>query len=474
MKKTDRYFFLCGLGVCFVLGTVLGYFLASDSSKPLTDQSPLLLSASGSKTARLTQSSSQSEPFRTSSEAMYRQVLALKQGADFEHMMDELRFTSSRTHRQSLLNLTVQRWAEKNASEALGYVSELRPSTGRNELLSVIFGQVARSDPDQALQWVEAFATTDNRSTLMAAAYSGWAEVRPAQAMAATEALPDGPERSWVMREVVQIWAEQDVSAVFDWIETQTADRELQSLYGMVMTQYTSQYPEKAGILIQEMLPGDIKNGLVSQYSLHLVEQGDLSAAFKWADTLNDEQAKAQALTVAFEAWSRQDPGAAFEYAISFNGDSRVGLLEQVAVHMSREDPAAAATNIERFPQEARQVATEQVAMAWAEQNPEAMIQWINSLPESSPTYSHAVKAAIYPLSKRMPETAFELATRLSDSSRSTHIRHAAQAWYEVNPDSALDAVTRDTMLTQNEKNIIVSQVTKHGRLMDLVLPSKE
>lgn len=409
-----------------------------------------------------------------SGEGLYRDVLGRGRIESFEDAVNEVARSSYGAHRKALLHLTIHRWSEEDPNAALAYVSGMKVSEGQAELFSVVFRQMGKADFGAALEMLSEYGTIDNSSELLTALYSGAAEADPRHAIMAAEDLPGGPERASVLRGVIEVWAKQDVAGALEWVGAQDLDTQLEEFYRTVMIEYTHQQPEYASHLIKEMSSGDLKNGLAGQYSLFLCERGDVRSAVKWAESLGEDRAKIEAITVAFDGWLKTDADGAFRYALKAEAQTRVSLLEQAAVRMSQVDPVEASANLGDFPEEARAVAAEQIAIAWAEKDPQALVNWIGTLDVRSRTYRQAVAGAIYPLSHREPETAFNVAAGVVDSSRNTFLNHAARAWFKVDPDAALDAVNGDALMTDQEKHQLASMLSSEGSTIDVVLPALE
>lgn len=405
-------------------------------------------------------------------DALNQRVRALLSEEHAEHIVDKLRAETSDPHQHALMQMILQFWADENPTAALEYALQMENHAGRLDFLAVALGSMAQYDLTASLEWLDHLDHPQEREILLAAVYAGYAQSAPEAAMRAVEQMSPGYGRDRALAKVAKVWADQDVLAVFDWIETQPVDRRLQDIYTTAMTTYIEQEPENAGYLIEAMRPGSQKTALACQYA-QTVASTDIQQALNWAEQLTDPNAQKEALAVTLGVWLDTDVRGAFDYALTTEGELSDTLLKQVAVHLSQDNPQNAVRSLSAFPSTLQPTAAREMARIWATSDPIGVTEWIATM-SAGPTQDQAVRGAIHPLVNRAPETAFRLASSLQGTIRYDLMRYTAGAWYEVDPQAAFTAINADHVLTDDAKQLILAQLTRESAAMDLVLPARE
>ncbi|QBG46380.1 hypothetical protein EGM51_02825 [Verrucomicrobia bacterium S94] len=459
-----------GIGTtCFVAGIGIGYLLANTKTEKQIQPE---------NTPQLTQSTESPSIKNAPEEAYLRNrirnldkcVEELIDQVDPEVIVNELQHSAAGRKHHALLSLALQYWSDSDPETALEYAQNIEDDEIRLDLLAITLGTLAETDLQKALGYLEQVENNYEREYLLASIYSGIAEIAPETAMESAEQLPLGHGRDLALTKIAEVWAEKDIHAVFDWLETQPVNRQLQSLYGDLMVTYMKQNPNEAEFLISDMAPGNLKTTMACQYA-ELLAQTDIQSAVAWAEQLADPSAKKEALATAVDAWLETDPEGAFNYAIQCDEASGRKLLSQIAIHMATENPVAAAQTLERFPETTQPENAKEIARIWASHDPEGVESWISTL-KNTVSYPQAVRGAVYPLVNRNPESAFNLAASINDSSRYDLMRYTAKVWYESDPEAAYYAVSNDGLLSLREKQQLLAQIEAESTPVDMPLPA--
>ncbi|ADE54255.1 hypothetical protein [Coraliomargarita akajimensis] len=386
-----------------------------------------------------------------------------------ENILAELQASSSGSHQRALIPLVMQYWADEDSHSALSYALQMDAEEDQLELVAIALAGMAKSAPESAVEWVELFENPREQDYLYAAIYSAYAEHHPAEAMTAAQALQAGHRRDFAMAEVAAVWAKQDAEAVFNWLETQPLNRQLQDIYGAAMVDYMQQEPEVAGAIIQELFPSDQQTVLACQYA-HMLAKNDIEQALNWVASLPDGPAKTESLGLTIGQWLEVDSEAAFQYALTSDSDLQITLLKRAALNQASLDPAAAAHSLNRFPEATRAEVASDIALLWAQQEPDAVINWIDEL-EDTDVQQQAVRGAIEPLLNRTPEIAYQLAATVNGGARVELMHYTAKRWHEIDPGAVIDAVQSDPELTPDQKQQLLSSVSTNSATMDILLP---
>lgn len=441
----------------------MGHFLSKGSSLPASQ------SVSESVSREFSTAGKFQSPRDTGNSGLVESMRNVLAHQNPENIIEHLRASRKSSYQKAMLPLVMQLWADHEPEAAVRYASEMEAAEGRLELTAIALESMAKSDLDSALKWVEQTDTIREQEFLYAAVYAGYAEHHPREAMLAVQKMIPGHGRDQATAKIAEVWAETDARAVFDWIETQSVNRDLHEVYGMAMVEYIRQDPDDAGLVIRELSPGDQKTVLACQYT-HLLAESDIGRAMDWVESLPEGPAKQQSMGLVVEAWFDVDSERAFEFARSGSEEQQAELLKRVALKMAMKDPVAATGSLNQFPATFRPSAAKDMAIIWAGRDPGGVVNWIAGLRDAN-VHEQAVRGAIHPLLDRSPDVAFQLAASTSGQSRYHLMQQTAGRWYEIDPGAAMEALETDRNLSVSQKQKIIAEISTKGTLVDILLP---
>jgi len=298
--------------------------------------------------------------------------------------------------------------------------------------------------------------------------------ITPSDALEQALSEPRGAATDQAMLTIVEDWAITDTQAAFDWLSLNAEDlgTNLPQLYSAIMAQHIIQNPESAKEMISVMEAGSLKNTLAIQLVQSLAKEG-VADALSWSESLEDPIARKQAVEVAVQAYTEEDPESAYQYASNASDPGvKEQMLAQVGYVMAGLDPVKASTDLDRFPEETHRQLIPRIAWAWSQRDPQAAANWADSIPEGA-ARDQAIREANWSIVSADPQRAFSLASTVGDQSmRYGLVRDALKAWHQMDPDTAQQALTTITGLSEMERDYLKAELIHNAAVPDLVLPN--
>jgi hypothetical protein len=420
-----------------------------------------------SRSATVTRSSSAASAVTiVPGESMFDEIAA----QDFEQMARAAAASMDTVDNKSLLHVLISEWAKKDPLAAIAYAQEL----GRSELIYEGLRQMAQQNPDEALNWVEQNEIHAEQNFYFSTAiYRELAKADPAGTITRIEQMPADAERDELLSITVDQWVEQDIYAVFDWLETVELTPQFPDIYNQVMGSYIEQDPFQAAALIADMKPGEDKLNFTSQIAYKLAEQ-NLDDAFEWMQTLDDDERNCAFPEIIGQWSASSDAPAALNYILNHQDTPNYQrLFRTVAVNMAHENPEALADALETMDERRQITAAEQLASFYSVNDPERGIEWLQSL-EPGLVQDAALKKALRTYKCSNVPLAFTLSESISSESlRKEQIRQVMSVWVPMDQQAAEQALQACTVLSSSEKERLLNEVYSSLKLNDYLLPAK-
>jgi len=283
-----------------------------------------------------------------------------------------------------------------------------------------------------------------------------------------------GSSKDHAMLALIEHWAKEDTQAAFDWLgqNAEHIGTNLPQLYSAIMGQHIIRDPESAKEMIGSMEAGTLKNTLAVQLAGSLAKT-QVASALAWGESLEDPVARQQAMEVAVQSYSTQDPEGAFQYASSLSdSEQKAQMLSQVGHIMAGLDPEKISTNLERFPESTHAQLIPRIAWAWSQKDPQAAADWAEKIP-TGPIRDQAIREANWKIVAADPKRSFQLAATVTNPAmRYGLVRDALKAWHQMDPQTAQEALTNLDGFSEMQRDYLKADLIQNAAIPDLVLPN--
>lgn len=426
----------------FILGIFIGAIVRPSRVK--LDQSPL-------PSSQLKRSSQHTATSFSSSLSIFELIPV----DDFDELARAASESIEEVDRESLLRVLLSKWAKKDPQAALAYAQKL----GRHDLAHDCLLQMAKDDPNGALQWIEENSELSQQRYLTMAVYRGLARANPTEAVARVERLAPGAQRDRLLSIVTDEWAQQDIHAVFDWIETTELTPHFNAVYNQVMTRFIEQDLIQAAELVSDMEASDNKLSFSTQIAYKLAGE-DIDYALQWLETLSGREKKYSMRSIVDRWASGPDASEALGYILE-NKDVLNGrdLIAIVATKMAHNNPEELAGLLSMMGETDQMIAAEQLASAYSRSNPAQGMEWVQSL-DAGKVQDQALKGMVKSQKQSNVSQAFVLSEAISDDAlRADQIEQVLVVWLPVNQQLAEQALSVSSALTVEEKKSMLDRV---------------
>lgn len=400
-----------------------------------------------------------------------------------------------------LVSAVMERWAELDADELLGYVrnGELGLMNSYHGV-NAAFSQLAKRDPEQAwklaqdigpdsydaksavlmelgsqepervLAMIRETALSVNEVWMVRSALEMWMEKDPASAARTIEQMPPSELRTGLLEGVASAYARQDIDAALTWSHGLKNLAERQQALGSVLGLMAQEDPQRVLALALQPEYG-VHRRQVLVTAMTAWARKDFDAAFAYAigsKSPADQQEMLTALNRQATPSQRQrlleiadtlPPMVARQVYISSMQDSwggsaldPIAVIDSISSTSVREDvlkqilgrswgfTVEQAKEIFSRLQPTSQTPDQVASIAWrmSRQNPEEAMQWAESL-EASDLRKSAVNSVLRNLAQIDPEIAAQKAIALTEpQQRQEALREVVHAWAGGNEKAAL------------------------------------
>jgi len=252
--------------------------------------------------------------------------------------------------RADLQQATLRGWARSAPADAAKWGLDLPNQSDRSAAISTVFASAVATNPDEAIRvaklvmeqepggdigygssLIDSLCNAGNfeaaakfaaeggdsqRSFWLGETYSKWAELQPDQAAAAAAAITDPDLRSQALHGIVGGWSEADPVALTRFLAQLPPGSDRRSMLGQALQNWVRLDPEAAANWINNSdLGADLDEGAKAVATMDMFA-GDITptVAVNWAESINDETVRSEALANLLHDWALIDLSAAKNY----------------------------------------------------------------------------------------------------------------------------------------------------------------
>lgn len=251
--------------------------------------------------------------------------------------------------RDALVQASLRGWARLSPTNAADWALALADPGAREAALSSVFAGTLAVNPDAAVRLCSLVCSKDpgnaagygsrlidelcaagdfdmaaqlavqgdgatQRSIWMAEAWSKWAELQPDQAAAAAVAIPDTDAKNEALHGMVGGWAATDPAGLARFLSQLPPGGDRGLMVGQALQSWVQQDPAAAANWINDQtaaLGSDLDQGVESVATLNILKP-DL--AVNWAESIDNNRLRSEALTDILRNWVQTDFTAARNY----------------------------------------------------------------------------------------------------------------------------------------------------------------
>jgi hypothetical protein len=272
--------------------------------------------------------------------------------------------------RTDLEQAALRGWASTAPADASKWALALSNQSDRSMAISTVLNSAVAANPDEAVRvaklimqqepggdigygssLVDALCNAGNfeaaakfaasgednqRSFWLGEAYSKWAELQPEQAAAAAAAITDPDIRNQALHGIVGGWAQADPVALTQFLSQLPAGGDRRSMVGQALYNWVHLDPVAAASWINNSdLGPDLDEGVKAVANMDMF-MGDITpdVAVNWAESIQDETVRSEALVNLLHDWALIDLPAAkryFESTTNLQPDDRKQIGEVIA-----------------------------------------------------------------------------------------------------------------------------------------------
>lgn len=146
--------------------------------------------------------------------------------------------------------------------------------------------------------------------------YSQWAALQPEEAAQAAMAITDPNTQKWALHGIVGGWAQADPAGLTQFLSQLPPGGDRGQMVGQALENWVRQDPAAAADWINNSDMGaDLDQGIAAVASMDLSEDNFTpDVAVSWAESINDNTLRSQALTSVLRNWIYIDLPAATSY----------------------------------------------------------------------------------------------------------------------------------------------------------------
>ena len=250
--------------------------------------------------------------------------------------------------RESLIESALHGWARLAPMDAANFAIALPNPSDRNAAIKSVFAGAVFANPDDAVRMantlmqqnpgeatsygnsmIDALCESGNfaaaaqmaasqdsvqQSIWMAEAYSKWAVLQPEAAAQAADAIVDPAARNEALHGVIGGWSQADPAGLTEFLAQQPAGGDRGQMLGQALESWVQLDPVATAKWINDnssQLGADLDAGM---QAVATVNELNPNVAVGWAEGINDENLRSQALTDVLRNWVQTDFAAAKNY----------------------------------------------------------------------------------------------------------------------------------------------------------------
>ncbi len=206
--------------------------------------------------------------------------------------------------------------ADHNIDIASNYVLELAAAGDRrsSDLMGIVAGEQLRKEgPLVAASWAERLPDGAAKGSALDRVANAYVDRDPAAAAAWAAQFATADYGSRVIEEVGDEWAERDPAASVAWLESLPDSKGTREGFESALGEWVRKDPTTASQYLIDMPASETKDMAVNGFVSRLAWE-DPQSAIAWAETIQQEETRMEALTRVGYAYYRRDRDAATEW----------------------------------------------------------------------------------------------------------------------------------------------------------------
>lgn len=361
----------------------------------------------------------------------------------------------------------LEAWVDHDAAAVVRWFQSLAPGMPRNRSQYLVATILGRRGPSQGLALARSLTAPSERHEFASSLLAEWANLDPKSALNAAGEFFKLPKDAADIGRLIGAWARRDAPAATAHLRS-LGDGPAQARLARVVLSNLAGF---SGAMAADLLPrfpsamrhAGTVGEIVNQWA-----QQDSQAALRWAEGLEDANARRIALGAILEWASNEDPKAALDLfqrhkdepslvhaaARSFASDPQAGLrwIETLTSRRDRDtafqgllqawsqlNPKGAAEHVATLPPgELRNNALNTVALQFAQARPEDAVDWVKSLASAQERLAVSTQLAWH-FASQDPEQGVALLESLPKGpARTQAMATFASNWAENDMDGAV------------------------------------
>ncbi|MDW8380748.1 MAG: hypothetical protein RMN51_01370 [Verrucomicrobiota bacterium] len=252
--------------------------------------------------------------------------------------------------RHELVNVAVLLWAQVDPQEALRWVQEL-PAMLRGSSYQEVFHTWAMDNPGAAWEMWQRWNTSwSHKEAALTGLFRGWARLAPEQAVEQARAMSPGPWRRRAMQSALEGWVTAAPSNAVAHLASWPADAERTQAVMTLLENWPDTDFTGARLLL-DLLPQGLGRKSALEILLPSWVRADPGAALAAVQALPDGPAKIELLGMVFQQWGLDAPEAALaELKKLPPGTRRSDWLEGLFQQLADRDVRHAIQSAEEWP----------------------------------------------------------------------------------------------------------------------------
>jgi len=291
-----------------------------------------------------------SQPGTVARNAALAEMLKKLAATDPKRAMSLAQAEGNRKLRADLQQATLSGWASTAPEDASSWALNLSNQSERSAAISTVLASAVATDPEGAVRaakfimqqdpsgdggygssLVDALCDAGNfdiaakfaadgdnsdRPFWLGETYSKWAELQPEQAAAAAMAINDPNMRNQALHGVAGGWAQADPAGLAQFLSTTPSGNDRSQMMGQALWNWVRNDPASAADWINNSDMGaDLDQAILAVSSKDLTEDDYTpSTAIGWAESIQDDTLRSEALRNVLRNWLISDRAAATAY----------------------------------------------------------------------------------------------------------------------------------------------------------------
>jgi len=311
-----------------------------------------------------------------------------------------------------------------------------------------IAGTWTRIDPAAAIAWAENFEIEN---------------INHGQPKIRSSAMRIGDARISAFRAIGKTWGSMDLDSALQYFENSALDEAKKTAQFELFIQkalklFRERKVTEAVAYISKLSAKEFETGFAWHHASTIAQEWsryDPVAAANWAVSLR-RFGKSSALEMV-KGWFRTDREATIDWATSLpEGDASSEVMPEVIKLIAKENIQEAVRLAEALtPNSGREKALKAVARIWAKRDLESVTAWIHTLPDDTSKKS-VIASMVRNMHSENPQKAAEWLDSFGiDVVPESTLRHLGARWLEVDRDAATNWILQSP-LNEEDKNTLL------------------